>query len=177
MPKIYTKTGDAGETGLIGGARVAKDDPRVEAYGAIDEANSALGALAAHADPGFAGIIARIQRTLFDIGAELANPGAARFASVTADQVDELERLIDTWEEELTPLRQFILPGGSVPAAMCHLARSTVRRAERRTVTLARQMPANPEILRYLNRLSDCLFVLARVLNHRAGVADVLWKG
>jgi len=96
---------------------------------------------------------------------------------VTADQVDDLERLIDGWEEELTPLRQFILPGGSVPAAMCHLARSTVRRAERRTVTLARQAAVRPEILRYLNRLSDCLFVLARVLNHRAGVADVLWKG
>ena len=177
MPKIYTKTGDAWETGLIGGARVAKDDPRVEACGAIDEANSALGALAAHADLAFAGIIAGIQRTLFDIGAELASPGTARFPSVTADQVGKLERLIDGWEEELTPLRQFILPGGSVPAAMCHLARSTVRRAERRTVTLARQMPVNPEILRYLNRLSDCLFVLARVLNHRTGVADVLWKG
>ena len=177
MPKIYTKTGDAGETGLIGGARVAKDDPRVEAYGTIDEANSALGALAAHADLAFAGIIAGIQRTLFDIGAELASPGTARFPSVTADQVGKLERLIDGWEEELTPLRQFILPGGSVPAAMCHLARSTVRRAERRTVSLARQAPVNPEILRYLNRLSDCLFVLARVLNHRTGVADVLWKG
>ena len=176
MPKIYTKTGDAGETGLIGGARVAKDDPRVEAYGTIDEANSALGALAAHADLAFAGIIAGIQRTLFDIGAELASPGTARFPSVTADQVGKLERLIDGWEEELTPLRQFILPGGSVPAAMCHLARSTVRRAERRTVSLARQAPVNPEILRYLNRLSDCLFVLARVLNHRTGVADVLWK-
>ena len=176
MPKIYTKTGDAGETGLIGGVRVAKDDPRVEAYGTVDEANSALGALAAHANPAVAGTIAGIQRTLFDIGADLANPGATRLSSVTANQVDELERLIDGWEEELTPLRQFILPGGSVPAAMCHLARSTVRRAERRTVTLARQVPVNPEILRYLNRLSDCLFVLARVLNHRTGVADVLWK-
>jgi len=176
MPKIYTKTGDAGETGLIGGTRVAKDDPRVEAYGTIDEANSALGALAAHADPEIAAIIAGIQRTLFDIGAELANAGASRGASVTADQVDELERLIDGWEEGLPPLRQFILPGGSAPAAMCQLARSTVRRAERRTVTLAHQALVNPEILRYLNRLSDCLFVLARVLNHRMGVADVLWK-
>jgi len=145
--------------------------------GAQDELGFEIGELSQFIGQGFAGIIAGIQRTLFDIGAELANPGAARFASVTAEQVDELERLIDGWEEELTPLRQFILPGGTVPAAMCHLARSTVRRAERRTVTLARQMPVNPEVLRYLNRLSDCLFVLARVLNHRAGVADVLWKG
>lgn len=176
MPKIYTKTGDAGDTGLIGGIRVPKDDTRVEAYGTIDEANSALGALAAHTDRSIAGIIAGIQRTLFDIGAELATPGPTRPASVTAEQVDELERLIDAWEEELPALRQFILPGGSISAATCHVARSTVRRAERRTVTLARQAPVNPEILRYLNRLSDCLFVLARLLNHRTGVADVLWK-
>jgi cob(I)alamin adenosyltransferase len=176
MPKIYTKTGDAGDTGLIGGVRVPKDDPRVEAYGTIDEANSALGALAAQTDRSIAGIIAGIQRTLFDIGAELATPGPARRTSVTAEQVDELERWIDAWEEELPALRQFILPGGCGPAAMCHVARSTVRRAERRTVTLARQAPVNPEILRYLNRLSDCLFVLARLLNQRMGVADVLWK-
>lgn len=176
MPKIYTRTGDAGETGLIGGARVAKDDPRVEAYGSIDEANSTLGLLAAHVDPATAGIIAGIQRTLFDIGAELADPAPGRTRSVTAEQVDELERLIDRWEDELPALRQFILPGGSVPAALCHVARSTVRRAERRTVTLARQAPVNPQILRYLNRLSDCLFVLARVLNRRAGVGDAPWN-
>jgi cob(I)alamin adenosyltransferase len=176
MPRIYTRTGDAGQTGLIGGARVPKDDPRVEAYGSLDEASSALGALAAHVDPATASIVAGMQRTLFDIGAELANPAADRAASVTGNHVDELERLIDAWEHELTPLREFILPGGSVPAAHCHLARSIVRRAERRTVTLARQAPVNPDVLRYLNRLSDCLFVLARVLNRRAGVADAHWK-
>ncbi len=177
MPRIYTKTGDAGETGLIGGDRVAKDDPRVDAYGTVDEASSALGLLGAYADPEFAGIVAVIQRALFNIGAELATPGPGRLPSVTAEQVDELERLIDAWEDELPPLRQFILPGGTVPAAICHLARSIVRRAERRTVALARLAPVNPEILRYLNRLSDCLFVMARILNHRKGVADVPWEG
>ncbi len=177
MPKIYTKTGDGGETGLFGGGRVPKDDPRVEAYGTLDEASSALGLLAAHLEGDLTGVIRTIQRALFDIGAELATPQPGRVAAVTADAVSALEELIDRWEEELAPLRQFILPGGSAPAAVCHLARSLVRRAERRTVTLGRSTPINPQILRYLNRLSDCLFVLARVLNHRRGIADVPWEG
>jgi cob(I)alamin adenosyltransferase len=182
MPKIYTKTGDRGETGLFGGSRVSKDDPRVEAYGTLDEATSALGLLAVHLDAELAAVVHAIQRTLFDIGAELATPKpgrvpADRVPSVTAEAVESLERLIDGWEAELAPLRAFILPGGSRQAAICHLARSIVRRAERRTVTLARSAAINPEILRYLNRLSDCLFVLARVLNRRAGIADVPWEG
>ncbi|MGQ0548407.1 MAG: cob(I)yrinic acid a,c-diamide adenosyltransferase [Armatimonadota bacterium] len=182
MPKIYTRTGDSGETGLYGGGRVSKDDPRVEAYGTVDEANSALGVLAAYLDGETGAAILSVQRTLFDIGAELATPQPGRSASrahaaVTGELVEALERLIDQWEAELPALRQFILPGGSPEAAHCHVARALVRRAERRTVTLARSAEVNPEILRYLNRLSDCLFVLARLLNHRRGIADVPWEG
>jgi cob(I)alamin adenosyltransferase len=177
MPKIYTRTGDRGETGLFGGGRVPKDHLRVEAYGTLDEANSALGLLAAHLEGALADAVHTMQRTLFEIGAELATPEPGRVRAVAADAAEELEHLIDGWEEELEPLRTFILPGGSRPAAICHLARSFVRRAERRTVTLARAEHINPEILRYLNRLSDCLFVMARLLNRRAGVADVSWKG
>ncbi|MGQ0571318.1 MAG: cob(I)yrinic acid a,c-diamide adenosyltransferase [Armatimonadota bacterium] len=177
MPKIYTKTGDSGETGLFGGGRVPKDDPRVEAYGTVDEVNSVLGVVAAHLDVELSDRVHAIQRTLFDIGADLATPEPGRVPAVGAEAVTSLERLIDHWETELEPLRSFILPGGAAAAALCHLARSLVRRAERRTVTLARSSQVNPEILRYLNRLSDCLFVLARVLNHRAGVADVPWEG
>jgi len=177
MPKIYTKTGDTGETGLFGGGRVPKDDPRVEAYGALDEANSALGLLAAELEPELGDAVRSVQRVLFDIGAELASPQPGRVAAVPPDAVTTLEGRIDQWETQLAPLRQFILPGGSPPAAVCHLARSLVRRAERRTVTLARAAPVNPEILKYLNRLSDWLFVLARVLNQRRRIADVPWEG
>jgi cob(I)alamin adenosyltransferase len=179
MPKIYTGTGDGGETGLFGGGRVPKDHARVEACGSLDEVNSALGLLAAHLDRDLSGVVWEIQHTLFDIGAELAapDPGAARVPALSAGAVEALERRIDGWEAELEPLRAFILPGGSHAAAVCHLARSLARRAERRTVTLARAASINPEILRYLNRLSDCLFVLARLLTRRAGVADVRWEG
>jgi len=177
MPRIYTRTGDAGDTGLFGGGRVSKDDPRVEAYGTVDEANSALGLLAAQLDDELASAVRSMQHALFDIGAELATPQQGRVAAVTPEQVAALEHLIDGWDDALPPLRQFILPGGSAPAAAAHLARAVVRRAERRTVTLARTAAINPEVLRYLNRLSDCLFVLARLLNHRRGVADVAWDG
>jgi cob(I)alamin adenosyltransferase len=176
VTRIYTRTGDAGETGLIGGRRVAKDDPRVEAYGTLDEANSALGLLAAHLDGDALEEIRAVQRALFDIGAELASPEPGRVPAVTAETTAHLETLIDRWEATLAPLRAFILPGGSVPAAHCHLARTLVRRAERRVVSLARGAPVNPEILRYLNRLSDALFMLARVLNRRGGIADVPWQ-
>jgi cob(I)alamin adenosyltransferase len=177
MPKIYTKTGDAGETGLFGGGRVSKDDARVEAYGAVDEANSALGMLAAQVEGDIADVVHLIQRTLFDVGAELATPEAGRVPAITVKPVMDLEDQIDKWEAELQPLRTFILPGGTAAAASAHLARSIVRRAERRTVTLSRTTPVNPELLKYLNRLSDTLFVLARVLNHRAHRPDVPWEG
>ncbi|MDR7484816.1 MAG: cob(I)yrinic acid a,c-diamide adenosyltransferase [Armatimonadota bacterium] len=177
MPKIYTRTGDRGETGLFGGGRVPKDDPRVEAYGALDEANSALGLVATHLDADLAAVVRAMQRTLFEVGAELATPQPGRVPALGAEAVASLEALIDGWEAELDPLQTFILPGGCREAALCHLARALVRRAERRTVTLAREQPVNPEILRYLNRLSDCLFILARVLNRRAGVDDVPWEG
>ncbi len=177
MTRIYTKTGDRGETGLIGGGRVPKDDLRVEAYGALDEASSALGLFAVHLDPGLTAVIQEVQRTLFEIGSELATPDAGGVPVLGAGAVEALERLIDDWEAELPPQHAFILPGGSPPAAICHLARALVRRAERRAVALARSVEINPEILRYLNRLSDCLFVLARLLNHRRGVPDLPWEG
>jgi cob(I)alamin adenosyltransferase len=179
MEKIYTRTGDDGITGLWGGARVPKDHVRIEALGALDEANSALGVVASHLEHDLAAIVWEFQRTLFEIGAELAapDPGEARVPSLPAGAVDALERCIDGWAAEVEPLRAFILPGGSGPAALCHMARAVVRRAERRTVTLAHAAPVNPEILRYLNRLSDGLFVLARLVNRRAGVADRVWEG
>jgi cob(I)alamin adenosyltransferase len=176
MPKIYTRTGDRGETGLYGGGRVAKDDPRVEAYGTVDEANSALGLVAAHLDGDLAEAVRAIQSTLFDLGAELATPDAGRVPALTADAAAAIEGLIDRWEAELEPLRAFVLPGGAAAGAACQLARALVRRAERRVVTLARTTAVNPEIIKYLNRLSDCLFVLARLINRRAGVPDVPWR-
>ncbi len=177
MARIYTRTGDGGETGLIGGRRVPKDDLRVEAYGTLDEASSALGLLASHLDGDLASVVKGIQSTLFEIGAELATPGAPRSPGLGAGAVEGLETLIDAWDAELAPQRALIMPGGSAPAAICHLARALVRRGERRVVTLARSEKINPEILRYLNRLSDCLFVLARLVNHRRGVPDQPWEG
>jgi cob(I)alamin adenosyltransferase len=176
VTRIYTRTGDAGETGLIGGRRVSKDDPRVEAYGTLDEANGALGVLAAHVDGDTVAEIRAMQRALFDIGAVLASPQPGALPPVAAEATAHLEALIDGWEAALDPLRVFILPGGSAPAAFCHLARTVVRRAERRVVSLARTEPLDPEILRYLNRLSDALFVMARVLNRRAGITDLPWE-
>lgn len=154
-----------------------KDDLRVEAYGSLDEASSALGLLAVHLDPGLTAVIQEVQRTLFEIGSELAAPGGGSGLALGPSAVTALEGLMDGWEAELPPQHAFILPGGSPPAAICHLARALVRRAERRAVTLARTVEINPEILRYLNRLSDCLFVLARLLNHRRGVPDLPWEG
>lgn len=177
MPRIYTRTGDDGTTGLFGGRRVPKDAPRVEAYGTLDEACCVLGVIASHVDPELAGVVRGVQRALFALGAELASPEPGRVPSVGAEAVAALEEQIDRWEAELPLLRTFILPGGSPPAALCHLARAMVRRAERRVVTLARSEALNPEILRYLNRLSDYLFVLARLINHRKGVADLPWEG
>ena len=175
--KIYTKTGDAGETGLFGGGRVPKDDPRVRAYGDIDELNAALGAAMAQ-EPGDFELAAlqTMQRDLFAIGAELATPDAAKQrAKVTTNQVEALERLIDAHEAALAPLKNFILPGGTPKAAAFHLARTTCRRAERAVVALARDQQINPLIIHYLNRLSDLLFVLARAVNKQAGRADIAW--
>jgi len=180
--KIYTKTGDGGETGLLGGGRVRKDDPRVAAYGQVDELNAAIG-LAIALDPrGFASdILEPVQRDLFTIGAELAAPEpAARERalggrSIGAAAIEALERAIDAREQTVPPLREFILPGGSPKAAALHLARTVCRRAERGVVTLTQQSTVSPAIVTYLNRLSDLLFVLARAANAQAGQPDVKW--
>jgi len=175
--KIYTKTGDEGETGLFGGGRVPKDDPRVRAYGDVDELNATLG-FGAALEPGDFELetLHTIQRDLFSIGAELATPNPAKLRdSVTADRVSALEQVIDTYEATLPALKNFILPGGTPKAAAFHLARTTCRRAERSVVTLAREHQINPVIIHYLNRLSDLLFVLARAVNKRAGRSDIVW--
>ncbi|HVP66643.1 MAG TPA: cob(I)yrinic acid a,c-diamide adenosyltransferase [Anaeromyxobacteraceae bacterium] len=178
--KIYTKTGDRGETSLLGGARVGKDDPRVEAYGTVDELNAALGAARAFGpDPDVDGHLARLQERLFTVGAELAAPvdgPARRVPRVEAAWAEDLERAIDLWERELAPLSSFVLPGGTHLAATLHVARAVGRRAERRVVALSHAVPVDPAIVAFLNRVSDFLFVAARVSNHRAGVADVAWR-
>jgi len=179
--KIYTRTGDAGQTSLFGGRRVGKDDPRVEAYGAVDELNAVLGlAVAQLGGEEPTELLLRLQEDLFRLGADLATPGDAGRAGesrvrVSDDLVEALERAIDRYDAELPPLRQFILPGGTVAGATLHVARTVARRAERCTVALAAREQVNPAALRYLNRLSDLLFVLARWVNHRAGVAEVPW--
>ena len=180
LNKIYTRTGDDGTTGLVDGSRCPKHAARMEAIGAVDEANSALG-LAAVALAGNAhGVeIARIQNDLFDLGADLATPGedfapSEMVLRIVPAQVEWLERAIDRLNEDLRPLTSFILPGGSEAAARVHIARASVRRAERKIVALIADEPANPAALAYINRLSDYLFVLARVLNDN-GAADVCW--
>ena len=179
--RIYTKTGDAGETGLRGGRRVPKDDARVAAYGAVDELNAAIGFAGALDPASFEGpLLDTIQRDLFAIGAELATPDPAQqpsgqAAPVGAGAVEALERAIDRNEQRLEPLAQFILPGGAPKAAALHVARTVCRRAERQVVGLGRQTPVAPAILQYLNRLSDLLFVLARAANLAAGRPDLPW--
>jgi cob(I)alamin adenosyltransferase len=180
--RIYTKTGDDGTTGLLGAGRVPKDDVRVEVYGTVDELNAALGVARSLAlDPGADALVARLQEELFVLGSALADPSpdGPFHGAIAVGHVQELETTIDRLEGELAPLTQFILPGGSPPAAQIHLARTVCRRAERLAVTLSRQ-PAEDvphAIITYLNRLSDLLFVLARAVNRRAGVADIIWKG
>jgi len=175
--KIYTKTGDAGETGLFGGQRVAKDALRVQAYGSADECNAVLGvARAMGLDPELDHLLAQVQNQLFVVGADLATPGEnPNIPRVSEADVTFLEGWIDQLEGELAPLRQFILPGGAPAAAYLHLARTVCRRAERGVVSLAQAEPVNAQVLAYLNRLSDLLFVVARVANARAGAADVPW--
>ncbi|MEF3275021.1 MAG: cob(I)yrinic acid a,c-diamide adenosyltransferase [Chloroflexus sp.] len=176
--KIYTRTGDNGETGLFGGQRVRKDDLRVEAYGTADECNAAIGvARAAGPDPALDAVLAVVQNQLFVVGADLASPGDSPYIPrVTAEMTAFLEAQIDAMELELAPLKQFILPGGTPVASYLHLARTICRRAERVVVTLAAEESIGPEILTYLNRLSDFLFVAARVANARAGIVDVPWQ-
>lgn len=178
--KIYTRTGDRGETGLFDGRRVSKADLRVEAYGAVDEAGAAIGvALAAGVDPELAAMLEQIQRDLFAVGGTLADPShrvanRVRKMSVGQAEVDRLEEWIDRLESSLPPLGHFILPGGSAAGAALHLARTVCRRAERRVVSLG-PGGADPVLLAYVNRLSDFLFVASRAVNHRAGVAELKW--
>jgi cob(I)alamin adenosyltransferase len=173
LSKIYTKTGDDGTTGLGDGSRVAKDSARVIAYGTVDEANSCIGLLLAATLPDdVRELLVRIQHQLFDLGGELCIPGHA--AIFDAD-VDALESRLDHYNDDLPALKDFILPGGGEAAARCHIARTVVRRAERDTVTLSRHDAVRPQAIRYLNRLSDLLFVLARVLARADGHGEVLW--
>lgn len=180
--KIYTRTGDAGETGLFAGGRVPKDHPRVVAYGEVDELNAALGmAMALAPSDADHELLQTIQRDLFTIGSELATPDPASLArALTRPPVGEthvtaLEEAIDRCEERLEPLRNFILPGGTPKAAAFHLARTVCRRAERAAVRLDHETAVSPHVLKYLNRLSDLLFVLARAANARAGIRDITW--
>ena len=179
--KIYTRTGDAGETGLADGSRTSKADPRIGAVGDVDEANSAIGVALLHVEDEEArAMLGRIQNELFDLGADLATPGddfapSEMVLRIVPAQAEWLERRIDALNDALEPLRSFILPGGSEAAARVHLARAAVRRAERAMTALAAQAPVNPAALAFVNRLSDYLFVLARSLN-AGGEGDVLWQ-
>ena len=174
LSKIYTRTGDDGTTGLGDGTRVAKDSARVTAYGTVDEANSAIGLLLASQLPDdVRELLTSMQHQLFDLGGELCIPG---HAAIQDEDVDRLEQHLDRYNADLPALKDFILPGGGEAAARCHMARTIVRRAERETVTLSHHDPVRPQAVRYLNRLSDLLFVLARVLARVEGQGEVLWK-
>jgi cob(I)alamin adenosyltransferase len=174
LTRIYTRTGDAGMTGLADGSRISKDAPRIEAIGAVDELNSALGVLLAEPLPDpIRKCLDNVQNDLFDIGGELSVPG---HPIVSAAHVERLERELDGFNAGLPPLKDFILPAGSRSAALAHVARTVCRRAERRLATLARKQKAAPAMQAYLNRLSDLLFVLARELNRAAGHPEVLWQ-
>jgi cob(I)alamin adenosyltransferase len=175
LSKIYTRTGDDGTTGLGDGTRVPKDSVRVEAYGTVDELNSAVGVLLAvpGLPPAISACLTEVQQQLFDLGGELCIPG---HRAISASQVTQLEQALDAFNDPLPPLKEFILPGGGPAAAACHLARTIARRAERRVWTLARAEAVSPEVAKYLNRLSDLLFVLARVLARHESGAEVLWR-
>lgn len=174
LSKIYTRTGDDGTTGLGDGTRVSKDSARVTAYGTVDEANSCIGLILACEIPDdVRALLTAIQHQLFDLGGELCIPG---HAAISEADVERLEQQLDALNAPLPPLKDFILPGGGEAAARCHLARTVVRRAEREVVTLSRHDAVRPEAVRYLNRLSDLLFVLARVLARASGHGEVLWN-
>ncbi len=174
LSKIYTRTGDDGSTGLGDGTRVAKDSARVDAYGTIDELNSTIGVvLACDIPDGVRETLTQVQHDLFDLGGELCIPG---MEMVHGADIDRLEHMLDGFNEDLPSLKEFILPGGGMAAAQCHIARTVCRRAERKTVTLARHETVRAEAVRYLNRLSDLLFVIARVLARASGHGEVLWQ-
>jgi len=174
LSKIYTRTGDDGSTGLGDGSRVAKDSLRVAAYGTVDEANSCIGVVLAQPALPAAVVecLTRVQHQLFDLGGELCIPG---MALIQDGDIDALERDLDALNEPLPALKDFILPGGGAAAAHCHVARTVTRRAERETIALSRAETVRPQVVRYLNRLSDLLFVIARVLARHSGAGEVLW--
>ncbi len=174
LSKIYTRTGDDGSTGLGDGSRAPKDSARVEAYGTVDELNSAIGVLRAAAVPDAMDVLlADIQQRLFDLGGELCIPGSQVISDA---HVTALEQHLDSYNAQLPPLRDFVLPGGTAAAAACHMARTICRRAERRVCSLAAAEDINPAAVCYLNRLSDLLFVLARCINREAGASETLWQ-
>ncbi len=175
LSKIYTKTGDDGSTGLGDGTRVSKDSARVNAYGTVDEANSSIGVLLAvdGIPEDIRSLLTMVQHQMFDLGGELCIPG---HSAIEDADIERLEQQLDHYNDPLPPLKDFILPAGGEAAARCHLARTIVRRAERETVTLSHHDAVRPQAIRYLNRLSDLLFVLARVLARHAGQGEVLWN-
>ena len=174
LSKIYTRTGDDGTTGLGDGTRVAKDSLRVDAMGDVDELNSVIGLMLTEAVPDIlVDTLTQIQHDLFNLGGEICIPD---YVILSQANIDNLEEAIDTLNEELEPLKEFILPGGTKTAAYCHLARTVCRRAERKLIALARDEKVTAVSLKYLNRLSDLLFVLCRIINKEAGVPDVLWQ-
>ena len=175
LTKIYTRTGDEGTTGLGDGSRISKHSARVEAYGSVDEANATIGLVLAEPDlpAAIERCLVEVQHDLFDLGAELCLPG---HSAVTADFIQRLEQQLDSFNADLPPLKDFILPGGGRAASACHLARTVTRRAERRVWSLSESEQVNPAGLKYLNRLSDLLFVIARVLARRDQGQEVLWK-
>ncbi|MES1191617.1 MAG: cob(I)yrinic acid a,c-diamide adenosyltransferase [Steroidobacter sp.] len=175
LSKIYTRTGDDGTTGLGDGVRVAKDDLRIEAFGTVDEANSAIGMVLAvnNIPDDIRACLMEVQHELFDLGGELSMPG---YRAIQQRHVDRIEQALDAFNDNLPPLKEFILPGGGTAAAACHLARTITRRAERRAWTLAKREEVPVEITMYLNRLSDLLFVISRLLARHEGGSEVLWR-
>lgn len=174
LSKIYTRTGDSGTTGLGDGSRVDKDSLRVEAYGTVDELNSQIGLVIAFGlDEKIANQLLDIQHDLFDLGSELCVPG---YSAIYDANIEAIEQILDEHNAKLPALKEFILPGGNLPAATCHIARTVCRRAERLVVSLAREENINPPVVKYLNRLSDFLFVLGRVLARQDGQTEILWN-
>ena len=182
MPKIYTKTGDNGETSLIGGKRIKKNNIRLHAYGEIDELNSLLGVCISHTkEQEIKEILQNIQHDLFTIGTELATPSEAKtiiekITLISEKDITKIEKWIDQYDKKIPPLNNFILPGGTIQAAHCHQARTVCRRVERTSIHLHEQEPINPQLIKYLNRLSDLLFTIARYLNHHNNHPETTWK-